>query len=118
MNRGTNNQDCLYTGAVDVRYLGDEAGVVCTLATPRVTTSSCPKDSMNRTTFEVVTTTASFNLSSLNRQIDGAAELGNNEATVTFLKAARHSLEEFISENGRTNPYEAADWDIPVRQPS
>lgn len=106
-----NSGECLFTGEARVTYLGDEAGVVCTLAKPRTSISSKPKDHMNRTDFEVVTTSASFNLQALSKEIDQADLLGHSVATVAFLSAAKGCLEDFISANGRTNPAEAADWD-------
>ncbi len=111
MSDGVNSGECLYTGEARITYLGDEVGVVCTLAKPRTSTSSKPKDHMNRIDFEVVTTSASFNLQALSDQIDHADQHGNSAATVAFLSAAKGRLEEFIGANGRINPAEAADWD-------
>ncbi|HNQ92917.1 MAG TPA: hypothetical protein PKI93_08320 [Alphaproteobacteria bacterium] len=108
--------DSLYTD-FSVGFAGDHAAANCKLRTPRVGTSSRPKDRYHRTDFSVTTYADTFNLVSIGEQIDRAAELGLSEGTVRFLERARIALEKFVEENGNTNPAEAVDWeDVPVHR--
>ncbi len=96
--------------AFQVEYLGDKAGVTCALITPTTSTSSRPKDKHHRETFSVVTTSHSFNRASLQQMIATMSD-GSDPVTLAFLEKARDALEDFIEQNGETNPHEAVDWE-------
>lgn len=93
-----------------VGYHGDHAGVRLELDKPIITRSEKPKEKYQRESFEVVTTSESFNRESLAVAVK-AALADPNSPNQNILLNAQKELNEFIDENGLTNPHSEADWE-------
>lgn len=93
-----------------VGYAGDYASVVMDFNEPVITRSERPKDKHHRESFEVVTTSQTFNQGSLSKAVEGALASKDYSSYVMLLEA-QSSLNHFVRENGAINPLEAADWE-------
>lgn len=96
--------------SMEIGFHGDHAAVTLQLKKPIITMSSKPKDEDQRETFEVITTTQTFNKATLPDAIKSAAADKDHETYFMLLKAD-DKLREFIAVHGATNPHEEADWE-------
>lgn len=94
-----------------VGYCGDHATVRLNLKQPVMSWSDKPKDEYNREMFPVITTSQTFNRAGISVAVREALQQKDYSTYVTLLNA-QWALNQFIRENGSTNPYEAADWEV------